>query len=90
MSMKGNYMQHIKNLFSTAHRIELTGEIVGFHFEKESNLHFVTVRTDDGENFSAPSVNIQGFYQKGPPTETKVHFCFVAEGFEKPVAIVTG
>lgn len=83
-------MNHIKDLFSTAHRIGLTGKIVGYHFEKESNLYFATVTTEDGENFSAPSVNIQGFYQKSPPTETKVHFCFVEEGFEQPVAIVTG
>lgn len=82
-------MNHIKDLFSTAHRVHFTGEIVNFYFEKESNLPFVTVITDDMEKFSVPSVNFQGFYQKSPPTEAKVKFCFVAEGFKKPVAIVT-
>lgn len=81
-------MNHIKDLFSTANRIGLTGKVVGYHFEKESNLHFVTVTTEDGRNFSAPSVNIQGFYKKEPPTKTAVHFCFVEEGFKEPVAIV--
>ncbi len=82
-------MNHIKDLFSTAHRMQFTGEIVSFYFEKEANLLFVTVITDGMEKFSVPSVNFQGFYQKSPPTKAKVKFCFVEEGFKKPVAIVT-
>lgn len=82
-------MNNITNLFSSVRRMQFTGEIVGFYFDKESNLHFVTVKTDGMEKFSVPSVNFQGFYQKSPPTQSKVHFCFVEKGFEKPVAIVT-
>lgn len=82
-------MDHIKDLFSTAQRKKYTGKIVGFKFEKEANLLFVTVKTDSEEKFSVPSVNVQGFFQRCPPTETDIHFCFVEEGFEKPVAIVT-
>lgn len=82
-------MNNIRDLFSTAHRMQFTGEIVDFYFEKEANLLFVTVITDGMEKFSVPSVNFQGFYQKSSPTKAKVHFCFVEEGFEKPIAIVT-